>query len=97
MDDRAGASRGGDRFAAAAGEDAGERQVHTRPDGRFDPVTFERDELARIGMPREIALRHRLPHAGPGTGDGVTSEINHGMKRILTTERLCAFSGQGAP
>jgi peptidyl-dipeptidase Dcp len=37
-------------------------ELHTRPDGRFDPVTFERDELARIGMPREIALRHRLPH-----------------------------------
>jgi peptidyl-dipeptidase Dcp len=27
--------------------------LHTRPDGAFDPATFERDELARIGMPRE--------------------------------------------
>ena len=36
--------------------------LHTRPDGAFDPVTFERQGLARIGMPREIALRHRLPH-----------------------------------
>ena len=35
--------------------------LHTLPDGVFDPATFERDELARIGMPREIALRHRLP------------------------------------
>ena len=35
--------------------------LHTRPDGVFDPATFERDALARIGMPREIALRHRLP------------------------------------
>jgi peptidyl-dipeptidase Dcp len=36
--------------------------LHTRPDGQFDPAAFERDGLARIGMPREIALRHRLPH-----------------------------------
>lgn len=35
--------------------------LHTRPDGVFDPATFERDALARMGMPREIALRHRLP------------------------------------
>ena len=30
--------------------------------GQFDPAVFEREGLARIGMPREIALRHRLPH-----------------------------------
>jgi peptidyl-dipeptidase Dcp len=35
--------------------------LHTRPDGVFDPATFEGEGLARIGMPREIALRHRLP------------------------------------
>ena len=27
-----------------------------------DVAAFERDELARIGMPREIVMRHRLPH-----------------------------------
>jgi peptidyl-dipeptidase Dcp len=36
--------------------------LHSRPDGTFDPATFEREALSRIGMPREIALRHRLPH-----------------------------------
>ena len=36
-------------------------ELHTRPDGVVDPAAFERDALARIGMPREIALRHRLP------------------------------------
>ena len=36
--------------------------LHTRPDGVIDAATFERDALAAIGMPREIALRHRLPH-----------------------------------
>ncbi len=37
-------------------------ELHTRPDGAVDATAFERDELARIGMPREMALRHRLPH-----------------------------------
>ena len=36
-------------------------ELHTRPDGVVDPTTFERETLARIGMPREIAMRHRLP------------------------------------
>jgi peptidyl-dipeptidase Dcp len=36
--------------------------LHTRPDGVIDAATFERDALAAIGMPKEIALRHRLPH-----------------------------------
>ena len=36
--------------------------LHTRPDGAVDAAVFEREALARIGMPKEIALRHRLPH-----------------------------------
>lgn len=35
--------------------------LHTRPDGVVDPAAFERETLAAIGMPREIAMRHRLP------------------------------------
>jgi peptidyl-dipeptidase Dcp len=36
-------------------------ELHTRPDGEIDPRLFERETLARIGMPREIVMRHRLP------------------------------------
>jgi peptidyl-dipeptidase Dcp len=37
--------------------------LHSRaaPEG-VDVTAFERDELARLGMPREITMRHRLPH-----------------------------------
>jgi peptidyl-dipeptidase Dcp len=35
--------------------------LHTKPDGVVEPGEFERESLAAIGMPREIALRHRLP------------------------------------
>jgi len=33
------------------------------PDG-VDISEFEQAELARLGMPREIVMRHRLPHFG---------------------------------
>ncbi len=37
-------------------------ELHSRADGVFDPQAFEQEMLARIGMPPEIALRHRMPH-----------------------------------
>ncbi len=39
--------------------------LHARTDADgVDITAFEQTELARIGMPREIVLRHRLPHFG---------------------------------
>jgi peptidyl-dipeptidase Dcp len=39
--------------------------LHALPDADgVDITAFERAELERIGMPREIVLRHRLPHFG---------------------------------
>jgi hypothetical protein len=35
--------------------------LHTRPDGVFDPATFERDGSPASVCLIEIALRHRLP------------------------------------
>ena len=35
--------------------------MHTDPAGVVDAAAFEKEALAEIGMPREIALRHRLP------------------------------------
>ena len=37
-------------------------ELHTVPDGRVDPDRFERETLQRIGVPRELVMRHRLPH-----------------------------------
>ncbi|NUP12530.1 MAG: M3 family metallopeptidase [Polyangiaceae bacterium] len=36
-------------------------ELHTKPDGSVDADAFERDTLARIGAPKEVAMRHRLP------------------------------------
>ena len=35
--------------------------LHVDPNGVVDPDRFERETLERLGMPREIVLRHRLP------------------------------------
>jgi peptidyl-dipeptidase Dcp len=37
-------------------------RMHTVPDGRIDPGAFERQVLAELDAPKEVALRHRLPH-----------------------------------
>jgi peptidyl-dipeptidase Dcp len=39
-------------------------ELHVRPDGNVDPRSFERDTLQRLGMPKEMAMRHRIPQFG---------------------------------
>ena len=39
-------------------------RLHLADPAAIDVAAFERDALAAIGMPREIAMRHRLPHFG---------------------------------
>lgn len=36
-------------------------RMHMTPEAPTDPDAFEREALSAIGMPREIAMRHRLP------------------------------------
>ena len=38
--------------------------LHTQPDGVVDPDKFEREALAKLGMPKEMVMRHRLPQFG---------------------------------
>lgn len=38
--------------------------LHMDPSGVVDPDRFEREALAKIGMPRELVMRHRLPQFG---------------------------------
>ena len=37
-------------------------KLHMDPKGEIDPKAFEAKALREIGMPKEIVLRHRLPH-----------------------------------
>ena len=38
--------------------------LHTQPDGIVDPDKFEREALTKLGMPKEMVMRHRLPQFG---------------------------------
>ena len=37
-------------------------KIHLAGDKKIDPDAFERETLTQLGMPKEIVLRHRLPH-----------------------------------
>jgi len=36
-------------------------ELHTRADGVVEPAAFERDTFQKIGAPKEVVMRHRLP------------------------------------
>jgi peptidyl-dipeptidase Dcp len=46
-------------FLAAALVDM---KLHMGKESEIDPDKFERETLASLGMPREIVMRHRMPH-----------------------------------
>lgn len=61
--------------------------MHTLPDGKVDSDRFEREELARIGAPREVAMRHRTPQfTHVFTGDGYAA----GYYSYLWSETMAA-------
>jgi peptidyl-dipeptidase Dcp len=37
-------------------------QLHLSPEGNIDAAAFEQEVLRELGMPREMVMRHRLPH-----------------------------------
>ena len=45
-------------------------EAHLDADEALDAREFERDALARLGMPREIILRHRLCSTSPTSSPG---------------------------
>jgi peptidyl-dipeptidase Dcp len=73
--------------------------LHLRPDGEFDPVSFERDALARIGMPREIALRHRLPQFDHLFGSDAYSAgyYSYIWSDVMAADTWQAFLEAGGP
>jgi peptidyl-dipeptidase Dcp len=74
-------------------------ELHTRPDGEFEPKAFEREMLERIGMPREIALRHRLPHFDHLFGSDAYSGLYYSYlwADVMAADGWKAFLEGGGP
>ena len=49
-------------------------KAHLAGDRKIDPKAFEKEVLAEIGMPKEMIMRHRMPHFGHiFAGDGYSA------------------------
>ncbi|MEQ1731542.1 MAG: M3 family metallopeptidase, partial [Vicinamibacterales bacterium] len=74
-------------------------ELHSRPDGAFEPKAFEQAMLEHIGMPREIALRHRLPHFDHLFGSDAYSGLYYSYlwADVMAADGWQAFMEGGGP
>jgi peptidyl-dipeptidase Dcp len=74
--------------------------LHTRADGVEDMAAFEREALAGIGgMPREVAMRHRLPHFDHLFGNDMYSAgyYSYLWSDVMAADAWQAFVEAGGP
>jgi peptidyl-dipeptidase Dcp len=82
-------------FCSSALVDLDLHLLNPGPD--LDVTAFEREELQRIGMPREIVMRHRTPHfghifSGSGYAAGYYSYL---WSAVLDNDGFAAFEEAG--
>ena len=75
-------------------------EMHTRPHGVDDMAAFEREALAGIGgMPREVAMRHRLPQFDHLFGNDMYSAgyYSYLWSDVMAADAWQAFVEAGGP
>jgi peptidyl-dipeptidase Dcp len=73
--------------------------LHLTGDTHIDADAFEKAALAELGMPREIVLRHRLPHFGHVfASDGYSAGYySYLWSDVITADSYGAFTEAGGP
>lgn len=74
-------------------------RLHTRPDGVVDADRFERETLAAIGNPKEVAMRHRLPQFNHlFTSDAYSAGYySYLWSDVMASDAWAAFEEAGSP
>jgi peptidyl-dipeptidase Dcp len=73
--------------------------LHMDPNGVVDPDKFERETLTRIGMPKEIVMRHRLPQFGHLFSSDAYSAgyYSYLWSETMDADTWAAFEEAGSP
>lgn len=73
--------------------------LHTDPDGIVDPDAFEKQALAKLGMPREMVMRHRLPQFGHLFSSDAYSAgyYSYLWSEVMDADTWAAFEEAGSP
>ncbi|HYE73283.1 MAG TPA: M3 family metallopeptidase, partial [Blastocatellia bacterium] len=74
-------------------------ELHLAGDRPIDPPTFERETLAKLGMPRELVMRHRIPQFGHlfSSDSYSAGYYSYLWSDVLTADAFGAFTEAGGP
>jgi peptidyl-dipeptidase Dcp len=74
-------------------------KIHLAGDQKIDPRVFERDTLAALGMPREIAMRHRSAQFRHifASDDYSAGYYSYLWSDVLKADAYTAFTEAGGP
>ena len=73
-------------------------ELHALADGaELDVTAFERETLDKLGMPREIVMRHRSPHFLHIVGGYAAGYYSYLWSEVMDADAFEAFREQGDP